>query len=384
MEPNEEVSTPASPKSEKLDCTSPESVENKDLSETLSKVQEECSRMGIAGSAYVGTPLSDDHFTCPICLDLYVNIVSIPCGHNYCKSCVEIYWKERNIFTCPVCKARFFRRPNLNVNKGFSEIVEEFKKRRSLFPEKNLAGQGDVGCDVCTGIKFKALKSCLVCVTSYCEDHIRHHEKEALKWHTLVSPVKNPQEWLCKLHKRPLMFFCKTDQVCICRICNEYVHQGHETVAADVEWRQRKKQIGNLQTIIRKRQVAGMKKIAELNGDLLSIKDSALAEANKHLEESLRAIERARAEILARIEVKRKEQEDRAGEFIEKIEQDIVELEKKKTEFEKLLEAEDHISFLQNFKFDYKLPEDRDLSIMKLNKSIFKGIGKDGPFTGGF
>ncbi|MBN3292913.1 NF7B factor, partial [Polypterus senegalus] len=127
-------------------------------------------------SAYVSTPLSDDHFTCPICLDLYVNIVSIPCGHNYCKGCVEIYWKERNIFTCP---------------------------------------------------------------------------------------------------------------------------------------------------------------------------DSALAEADKLLEESLRAIERARAEILARIEVKRKEQEDRAGEFIEKIEQDIVELEKKKKEFEKLLEAEDHISFLQ-------------------------------------
>uniref|UniRef100_A0A3B4FA89 RING-type domain-containing protein n=1 Tax=Pundamilia nyererei TaxID=303518 RepID=A0A3B4FA89_9CICH len=31
---------------------------------------------------------------CSICLDVFTNPVSIPCGHNFCQSCILGYWKS--------------------------------------------------------------------------------------------------------------------------------------------------------------------------------------------------------------------------------------------------------------------------------------------------
>uniref|UniRef100_A0A3Q3N756 RING-type domain-containing protein n=1 Tax=Labrus bergylta TaxID=56723 RepID=A0A3Q3N756_9LABR len=39
--------------------------------------------------------LCEDQFRCSICLDLFKNPVSIPCGHNFCLGCIKPFWDSR-------------------------------------------------------------------------------------------------------------------------------------------------------------------------------------------------------------------------------------------------------------------------------------------------
>uniref|UniRef100_A0A4W6CN55 B30.2/SPRY domain-containing protein n=1 Tax=Lates calcarifer TaxID=8187 RepID=A0A4W6CN55_LATCA len=55
---------------------------------------------------------SEDQFLCSICLDVFTDPVTTPCGHNYCKN-----W-------CPMCNKVFKRRPEIHINTLFSEMVE--------------------------------------------------------------------------------------------------------------------------------------------------------------------------------------------------------------------------------------------------------------------
>ncbi|KAI4879541.1 hypothetical protein NFI96_024234 [Prochilodus magdalenae] len=59
-------------------------------------------------------------------------------------------------------------------------------------PSPRRAEPGDVVCDLCEGRKSRACKSCLTCLSSFCERHIRdHYTVEALQRHLLVEVTKN-------------------------------------------------------------------------------------------------------------------------------------------------------------------------------------------------
>uniref|UniRef100_A0A8B9H667 Butyrophilin subfamily 2 member A2 n=1 Tax=Astyanax mexicanus TaxID=7994 RepID=A0A8B9H667_ASTMX len=50
----------------------------------------------------------------------------------------------------------------------------------------------DVVCDLCTETKHKACKSCMTCLASFCEIHVKdHYTIEAMRRHTLVEVTKN-------------------------------------------------------------------------------------------------------------------------------------------------------------------------------------------------
>ncbi|XP_052368875.1 tripartite motif-containing protein 16-like isoform X1 [Oncorhynchus keta] len=230
--------------------------------------------------AQQGVLLDQDQFCCSVCLDLLKEPVTIPCGHSYCRSCIEGCWDQdvlKGVYSCPQCRETFTPRPNLRKNNMLAEVVEKLKKTGlQAVPPPALcyAGPGDVVCDFCTGTrKQKALMSCLVCLASYCETHLQpHYESPALKKHKLVKATAQLQEKICSHHDKLLEVYCRTDQQCICYQCVMDEHKGHDTVSAAAERTEKQRQLGMSQQKVQQRFQEREKELKELQQAVKSFK----------------------------------------------------------------------------------------------------------------
>ncbi|XP_064190293.1 tripartite motif-containing protein 16-like isoform X1 [Anguilla rostrata] len=301
--------------------------------------------------------LDQDQFSCAICLDLLKDPVAIPCGHSYCMGCIKGCWDQDDptgVYSCPQCRETFTTRPVLRKNTMLSEVVEKLKKTglQTVPPAHCYAGPGDVACDVCTGRKRKAVKSCLVCLASYCETHLQpHYESPAFKKHKLVKATGNLQEKICSHHDKLLEVYCHTDQQCICYQCVMDEHKGHDTVSAAAERTEKQKQLGATQIKFQQRIQEREKELQDLRQAVQSIKRSAQAaveDSERIFTELIRSIERRCSEVKELIRDQEKAEVSRAEGLLERLEQEIAELRRRDAELEQLSHTEDHIHFLQS------------------------------------
>ncbi|XP_045571943.1 tripartite motif-containing protein 16-like [Salmo salar] len=310
--------------------------------------------------AQQGVLLDQDQFCCSVCLDLLKEPVTIPCGHSYCRSCIEGCWDQdvlKGVYSCPQCRQTFSPRPTLSKNNILAELVEKLKKtglQAAPPPALCYVGPRDVACDFCTGTrKQKALMSCLVCLASYCETHLQsHYEFPALKRHKLVKATAQLQEKICSHHDKLLEVYCRTDQQCICYLCTMDEHKGHDTVSAAAERTEKQRQLGMSQQKVQQRFQEREKELKELQQAVESLKrsaQSAVEDSDQIFTELIRSIERRSSEVKELIRAQEKDQVSEAEGVLEQLKQEIAELRKRSTELEQLSHTEDHIHFLQSY-----------------------------------
>ncbi|XP_049332438.1 tripartite motif-containing protein 16 isoform X2 [Astyanax mexicanus] len=253
-----------------------------------------------------------DSYVCSLCDEGLQDPVTIPCGETFCLECIKNYWDQADhvgIYSCPQCRATFTPRPVLRRN------VPNVGPQDSPSPLPELAPfpylKRDVLCDFCTGRRNRAVKSCLVCLAYYCETHVKpHYESTTFKRHKLVDETGHLDRKICPQHEKGLELFCRSDQMCICVLCTVREHRSHNTVSAEEERAEKQKLLVVTQTEVQHIIQERMKELQEL---------------------------RHNVEVL------------KAQSYVERLEQEIMELQRRDAELRQILDTEDNIHFLQNF-----------------------------------
>lgn len=69
--------------------------------------------------------------TCPICLQLFSEPVSLPCSHIYCLGCLQTMGEGLDQFSCPECQTQYSGTQALVKNVKMCNIVETYKSTAS-------------------------------------------------------------------------------------------------------------------------------------------------------------------------------------------------------------------------------------------------------------
>ncbi|XP_041634956.1 E3 ubiquitin-protein ligase TRIM21-like [Cheilinus undulatus] len=331
--------------------------------------------------------LSEEQFRCSICLDIFKNPVSIPCGHNFCFGCIKRFWATRHRSECPLCKEAFRNCPELRINFMLKEITEEFKKSvvvnifqsRLFYPiPKKPSLSNEVPCDICQDNQVMAVKSCLVCRKSYCEVHLMPHLRDQVMLkHTLTDPATFIMTHLCKNHNMLLEMFCESEQVPVCMKCTEREHRHHKIVSLEKETRKIRSQMRNINAEFEQEIHARLRKFDEIKASMDLGKVNKEREIQKSVQVAtmaMSAIETNQAMLTKRIEEKQKASERSAEGFLKELEQEINELQIRCTELQQLEHTEEPLHLIQSFSSLTTPMGKRDWSGVRLHSEDYLGI----------
>ncbi|XP_066053001.1 probable E3 ubiquitin-protein ligase MID2 isoform X2 [Chamaea fasciata] len=205
--------------------------------------------MAKAGEGSGGAGGLEAELTCPICLGLYQEPVSLSCGHDFCRQCIEkVLGPQQNSrdrkSTCPICRARLGPTAELQNNFKLGNITEAFQaaaskgqqaRRESLEREEGAekGKTGAVPCEHCLDGAQPAVKTCLVCEASLCQAHLsKHNAKGFHQEHILVEVgAGQAEERRCGDHGKLLECYCLREEKCVCILCSiAGTHKGHEVI----------------------------------------------------------------------------------------------------------------------------------------------------------
>ncbi|XP_063785229.1 E3 ubiquitin-protein ligase Midline-1-like isoform X1 [Pseudophryne corroboree] len=179
---------------------------------------------------------------CSICLSIYTDPVTLRCGHNFCRICIERVLDTQEgagAYTCPECRAVCQERPVLQRNITLCNIVESFLSTR---PDQEETG---IFCTYCVDSPVPAAKSCLLCEASLCDKHLTAHSKSAE--HVLCDPTTALGNRKCSVHKKVLEYYCTEDAACICvSCCLIGEHRGHQMESLDEASEKKKEKLMNV------------------------------------------------------------------------------------------------------------------------------------------
>ncbi|XP_073506279.1 E3 ubiquitin/ISG15 ligase TRIM25-like [Phyllobates terribilis] len=286
-----------------------------------------------------------EELDCSICLSTYTDPVMLRCGHNFCRMCIDQALDtqdESGVYFCPDCREQFLERPALMRNFTLSNIVRNFL--HSELRQEEITG---IFCTYCIHSPVPAVKSCLLCEASLCENHLKVHSKSPE--HVLSDPSTSLKKRKCSVHKKE--FYCTKDAACICVSCSlAGEHRGHQVKMLDEASEKKKKKLRNvLQKLITKREKTE-KRVRSLEERWRKAQEKAAEEAERVTAlctDIRRRVDDLEKKVLSEISRQEKEESLSLSALIHQLEIKKDELSRKMRHIEELCNMTDPLTVLQ-------------------------------------
>ncbi|XP_054295016.2 tripartite motif-containing protein 51 [Pongo pygmaeus] len=171
--------------------------------------------------------------TCAICMNYFIDPVTIDCGHSFCRPCFYLNWQDMAVLAqCSTCK-KTTRQRNLKTNiclKNMASIARKASLRQFLSSEEQICGMhretNKMFCEV-----DKSLL-CLLCSNS--QEH-RNHRHCPIEWaaeehrEELLKKMQSLWEKSCENHRNLNMETTRT------RCWKHYVSLRIEAIRAEYQ-----------------------------------------------------------------------------------------------------------------------------------------------------
>ncbi|MBN3314254.1 TRI25 ligase, partial [Atractosteus spatula] len=292
-----------------------------------------------------------EELTCSICLSTFDSPVTTPCGHNFCRGCLEATWQESQQvalgYNCPQCRTHFYSKPELRKNTVLSTVVDTFTRAQ---PEHREEPEPEsVLCDTC--LRVRACNTCLTCMASFCPEHVRpHQESPAFQAHQLGAPLADLQEHLCAEHCKLLEFFCLQHRRAICSLCLQLTHKPCRFSTPQEQRAEQEAKLTEKLTLLSEKIEKTQTVISQMKELQSSVRESAesrkkvLAELYRQMKEMLEKDER---ETLRAVDHEQEGAQTRILGLMQRMSMNVEEMAGAKGRVETLLAQKHKISFLQ-------------------------------------
>uniref|UniRef100_A0A8C6SB87 E3 ubiquitin-protein ligase TRIM21-like n=1 Tax=Neogobius melanostomus TaxID=47308 RepID=A0A8C6SB87_9GOBI len=328
--------------------------------------------------ASVSCRLSEEQFLCSICLEVFSAPVTTPCGHSFCSACINLHWDSSDSITCPLCKQDLSSTPHLKVSTVLAEMVSQLKvtpEDEDLVTEKEISelqssAPVEVDCDLCSEPRLRALKSCLVCLFSYCQSHIQPHlTNPRLRRHQLIEARPNLEEHICPEHNWPLQLFCRDHSHFLCLECSYVEDKSHDTVPLKKECEAQQAEVKEQikQRLLKIEEIRGSVEVSQKNAD------SEIQEGIRVFNTLMECVQQSLDSLKQSIEEKHRKSEEEAAQLIKKIQTEISALEQREAEMERLWSSGDHLQFVQTFTSTKPAPPLKDWTEETVRAPTYEG-----------
>ncbi|XP_016136697.1 E3 ubiquitin/ISG15 ligase TRIM25 isoform X2 [Sinocyclocheilus grahami] len=298
----------------------------------------------------------EDELTCSICLCLFENPVSLICGHSFCANCLEATWNDRvSSLSCPQCRMVFTSKPELKKNTVLSAVLDAYRIKAGVSEpvkehfEVKKTDPDAIKCDNC--MEAKAVKTCLTCMASYCEDHVRPHRENAIfRAHQLCDPLPDLMERLCSDHGKLMEFYCSQHQSCICSTCLQDMHKGCEFITADERRFKQKTDLNDKLNILEVKTDKNQQVITQMKEQQNKLKDLAVTR-KRILEAEYRQIremiDRDEKEAMLAIDKEQEKGQSKLVSLMKKFNENVEKMNRTKSEINSLLDQSQSLEFLK-------------------------------------
>ncbi|XP_018535716.1 tripartite motif-containing protein 14-like [Lates calcarifer] len=173
----------------------------------------------------------EESLKCPVCQDFFTDPVTLPCGHDFCLTCIQAVWEtdgpNEGPFFCPECQILLSADLTLEINTSLQTKVKDFTTNKqstaqlqTTTPSRATKSSSTIHCDHCIETPSVAIRTCLTCDASLCQAHaLLHEQRSALREHTVVEVTGDPLSLKCREHRDELKLFCMEEKVPVCCLC---------------------------------------------------------------------------------------------------------------------------------------------------------------------